>query len=42
MNGDAHVEPINSCGEPKYKPITAGAHLMAKHLASMGIGGDEL
>jgi isopenicillin N synthase-like dioxygenase len=42
MNGDAHVEPIDSCGQPKYNPITAGAHLMAKHFASMGIAGDEL
>lgn len=36
MNGDAHVEPIESCGEAKYAPITAGQHLLSKHLASMG------
>ena len=46
MNGDAHVEPIESCVDgknpAKYKPITAGQHLMEKHLASMGLMGDEL
>lgn len=46
MNGDAHVEPIESCVDrnnpSKYKAITAGQHLMNKHLASMGIMGDEL
>lgn len=47
MNGDAHIEPIASCVDeehpPKYKPITAGQHLMNKHLASMGMMmGDEL
>lgn len=41
MNGDAVIEPIPSCVDadrpPKYKTVTAGEHLMAKHLASMGV-----
>lgn len=43
VNGDAVIEPLPSCvtGDSqrtaiKYPPITAGDHLMAKHLASMG------
>jgi len=43
MNGDAHVEPMASCVDDKnpakYPGITAGQHLLNKHLASMG---DEL
>ena len=46
MNGDALVEPIDSCVDEnnpsKYPPISAGQHLMNKHLASMGIERDEL
>ncbi|KAG7357477.1 2OG-Fe(II) oxygenase superfamily protein [Nitzschia inconspicua] len=55
INGDAVIEPLSSCIDStedittrhKYPPITAGEHLMAKHLASMGeaensLVGDEL
>jgi isopenicillin N synthase-like dioxygenase len=43
VNGDAVIEPLQSCidydggdSSSKYPPITAGEHLMAKHLTSMG------
>jgi isopenicillin N synthase-like dioxygenase len=42
INGDAIVETMDSCKDnknghktPKYGPILARDHLMAKHLASM-------
>lgn len=40
LNGDAIVEPMGN-NPPKYPPITAKEHLMAKHLASMSLH-DEL
>jgi len=42
MNGDAIIEPLDSCGPAKYPPISARDHVMNKHLASMGIVQDEL
>eukprot|EP00977_Amphora_coffeiformis_P001403 scaffold287_cov173-Amphora_coffeaeformis.AAC.17 len=51
MNADALIEPVPSCisaeNPRRYEPITAGQHLMAKHLASVGASdgtghGDEL
>lgn len=38
INGDTLVEPLcqNEGEIPKYPPISAREHLMAKHLASMG------
>jgi hypothetical protein len=41
INGDTLIEPLQSCrGDDdngnKYPVISAGEHLMAKHLASMG------
>jgi isopenicillin N synthase-like dioxygenase len=42
VNGDTVVEPLQSCRDDNansatnYPPVTAGEHLMAKHLASMG------
>jgi isopenicillin N synthase-like dioxygenase len=37
INGDTLVEPLcqNDFETPKYPPISARDHLMAKHLASM-------
>ena len=53
INGDTPIEPLKCCrggggggggddDSTKYKVITAGEHLMAKHLASMGISADEI
>ena len=51
INGDTPIEPLKCCRDgggggdddsTKYKVITAGEHLMAKHLASMGISADEI
>lgn len=42
VNGDTIIEPVSSCiddvsgNNVKYPSVTAGEHLMAKHLASMG------
>ncbi len=39
INGDTKIEALTNEGpkEPKYPPISARDHLMAKHLASMGV-----
>jgi isopenicillin N synthase-like dioxygenase len=41
VNGDAVVEPLTTCVDAdhpaKYPLTTARDHLMAKHLASMGV-----
>jgi len=46
-NGDTPIEPLKCCrskennDRTKYQVITAGEHLMVKHLASMGIYDDK-
>lgn len=46
INFDAKVVPIETCVDndnpPRYSSITAGEHLMSKHLASMGITTDDV
>ena len=38
INADHVVSCIDTCGKPKYAPITAWDHLMSKHLSSVGQG----
>ena len=43
INGDTMIEPLTTekTDQAKYPPISARDHLMAKHLASMGVVGDH-
>jgi hypothetical protein len=43
INGDTTIQALTTDkeAEAKYPPISARDHLMAKHLASMGVSSDH-